>query len=161
MKKQIPYLILCDYSESLCDLSADHHVWICNSQNNDQQIQKVWAKKSEYSQGFGVTSFVISRDILDTFYEFLGTVDEHHSGDGIEYEQWHTINVLGITEELVLKTKIEEALNSQVSISPVDKGIAITRQLRILKNQCDCLELLSLCRCYETLQLLQSQYPLR
>ena len=111
-------------------LSADFHVWICNSPINTPKVKETWEKSPsvEYSQGKGVTSFDLSGSPLETFYEFLPTLDEHHSGDGMEFLEWSKINVLGISESLVSLENIEKELGFKVSIQSSTGMFIITRQ---------------------------------
>jgi hypothetical protein len=84
------------FGGDLWELSRGAHVWICNSPENDPRIDAVWAPETEeYSELMGVTSFALGGDVAQTFYSFLGTIEDHH-GEHAAAEPWSAIHVLGL-----------------------------------------------------------------
>jgi hypothetical protein len=69
----------------------------------------------------------LSSNIEDDFYKFLGTIDEHHSGDYPDIEPWEYIAVWGIDFSCVSKTIAEKWLDTIVCIDEREDHFLITR----------------------------------
>ena len=129
---EVHFILDPTYSGDLWSLSRRAHVWICNSPENDGQIKQVGDAESEgYSPLRGVSSFRMGDDVLATFYNFLGTIDEHHD----EYwapTPWSTIHVVGLSPKDVSKDRVLEELSADaVSIEPGEGAFTIRRSEQV------------------------------
>lgn len=131
MKEQVVLFILDEgFEGDLHVLSRTQHVWICESEANMPLIEAVWERgREECSQQRGVTSFRRSGSRLDTFYSFLSTIDEHHSGDGIHLAPWSQLTVLGVQASEVETEKIKAELRCECRVSAGEDSELIIKRL--------------------------------
>ncbi len=106
---EVYFILDKEWNGNLYQTSRNRHVWICNSTKNDVQIKQVWELDNGVSINKGVTSFELNDDVIDEFYDFLPTIDEHHA-------QWKKIVVFGIPHIEINKTEIEKIMNCKVKI---------------------------------------------
>ena len=123
MKNQDVYLIFGDYAD-LCNLAYSHYMWVSNSQLNTPQIKSFWKLNKDYSQGHGIISFDEGG-----LSELLISINEHHSGDGIEYLKWLNILVYGIPLEKFEIKQLESLLDSELDFSASGAFVRLQRAI--------------------------------
>lgn len=116
------------FTGDLWSLSREAHVWLIESAHNKALAQAVWERETkEHSPLIGVTTFEGSDDPSETFYRFLGTIDDHHN----EYSAprpWDTIYVIGFPLERASQDRIAEELGvDSVRLDSQSSGFAIHR----------------------------------
>ena len=127
MKQIIKFILDENYSKDLWAESRTCHVWIVESENNTPKIKDVWERDDDYSQLKGVTSIANIKDKVETFYEYLDTIDMHHGGDYPDIEEWKIIKVMGLEMELIDKDRIENELETRVNIRKINDGFWIIK----------------------------------
>ena len=129
MTRHEVFFILGDFEGDLWRLSRAHHVWLVRSQHNTALAEAVWARESQgYSALCGVTVFDGTGDRTQEFYEFLGTIDEHH-GTYSAPVAWSAIHVRGVDTSDVDEGDTSSVLGGvAVQILPESGGFAIVRQ---------------------------------
>jgi hypothetical protein len=74
-----------------------------------------------------VSTFDSSEDLLDAFYRYLGTIDEHHSEFSAS-SAWDAIHVKGVEVERVDPDRVAEELGlDEVELEVEEAGFAIRR----------------------------------
>jgi hypothetical protein len=128
MSHEVFFILDACFPGDLWSLSRRGHVWLIGSPQNKDAAQAVWDRETgDYSPLQGVTTFDGSKDTAETFYSFLGTIDEHH-GEYSAPQPWDTIHVLGIPLDRVARAEITEALGiAAVVLDREAGGFAIRR----------------------------------
>jgi hypothetical protein len=116
------------FAGDLWSLSRDSHVWLIKSTCNEVAARLVWAREPDgHSPLRGVTTFDGGEDTSDSFYRFLGTMDEHH-GEYSAPEPWDTIHVIGFPLDRARPDRIADELGVEtVLLAPEGGGFAIRR----------------------------------
>lgn len=127
MKQHVYFIMDKKFIGDIWSLSRDRHIWICNSESNTPKIKAVWEKDKDYSQLKGVTSFDLSDNPLDCYYKFLGTINEHHSGDYPDIEPWDHIAVWGIELRCVSRSMVKKCLEVKVRFEEREDHFIIKR----------------------------------
>lgn len=129
MKQEIYFILDKNWKEDLYSLSRERHIWICQSEINSVQIKNVWEKdKGNYSQTKGVTAFELKDTIEKTFYDVLGSIDDHHHRYNFPDDgEWTKILVFGMDREIVDTTEIDDFLESKTSINVLDECFEIVK----------------------------------
>ncbi len=123
------YLVLDKkWKENLFTTSRNRHIWICNSEQNDIQIQETWKMDKEYNLNKGVTSFKIHDSLLNEFYNIIDQIQIHHCAGASNINEWKRIVVFGIDYNEIMKTEIEEILDSKVDIEKNENGFCIIKK---------------------------------
>ena len=99
MKHRVYFVLDTNFTDDLWLLSRTAHVWLIRSVHNEAAARTVWERgESIYSPLFGVTVFDASENTIETFYDLLGTIDQHH-GEYSTAEPWFSIHVAGLSLE--------------------------------------------------------------
>ncbi len=121
---EVYFILDKEWNGNLYQTSRSRHVWICNSIKNNAQIKQVWELDNSVCINKGVTSFELNDDVIDVFYDFLPTIDEHHA-------QWKRIVVFGIPHTEINKTEIEKIMNCKVKIICLENCFEIEKISKI------------------------------
>lgn len=124
MKERSIYVIFTSFKDNLWELSRSAHVWISDIEVNRPQIAQVWARDNTYSPNQGVTSFKPGSRAVDKLYELLTTIDEHHTGDGFD---WEEMVVQGVDFSEIDENKIQVTLDFKVEVTKEDDFIRIRK----------------------------------
>ncbi|MDH7447589.1 hypothetical protein [Aquimarina sp. 2201CG14-23] len=128
-KTEIYFVLDKNWEKDLYSLSQKHPIWICNSNANDIRIRDVWKKENgQYNPNRGVTSFEIKDTTENTFYDFLGIIDDHHQKGYSNIEEWNKISVFGIDFKKVGKIEIQEILGFDIEINVIDDCFEIIKK---------------------------------
>ncbi len=136
VKTEIYFILDKNWKGDIHGLSRKCPIWICKSKSNDVLINKVWEKdNSNYDPNRGVTSFEIKDTVENTFYNFLGIIDDHHQGGYSNIEEWNKIVVFGIDFKKVKKTEIEEILGFTITINVLNDCFEIIKEEKHFENR--------------------------
>ena len=127
MKQEVYFVLDKNWKRDLYNLSRERHIWICNSNSNNTQIDEVWKKDKGYNPNIGITSFEIKESIIDVFYDFLGIIDDHHQGGFSNVSEWKRIIVFGIDINEIDKIEIQEVLGFGVEIESLNDCFEIIK----------------------------------
>jgi hypothetical protein len=128
MSHNVYFILDRDFTGDLWSLSRNSHVWIIRSTCNEAATRLVWNRETDgHSPLQGVTTFDGAEDTSDSFYGYLGTIDDHH-GEYSAPEPWDTIHVIGFSLDSARPDRIAEALGVEsVLLDPEGGGFAIRR----------------------------------
>ncbi|MFD2562899.1 hypothetical protein [Aquimarina rubra] len=133
VKTEVYFILDKNWEKDLFSLSRKHPIWICNSKSNDVQINKSWKKNhSSFNPNKSVTSFEMNDTIENTFYNFLGIIDDHHKEGYSNILEWNKILVFGVDFKKVTKTEIEEVLGFPVTINSLDGSFEIIKEEKLI-----------------------------
>lgn len=114
MEKQEVILILNDYEGDVAELSKNKHVWINKSKRDLEKTTNL------YSQGSGITVFNGLESEIETFYDMLPTIIEHHSGDGSKYDCWNKITVIGLNLDKINMEQVKQSLDDEITFIKIN-----------------------------------------
>ena len=122
MSHKVFFILDPGFAGDLWSLSRASHVWLIKSPQNDAIARVVWDRETEErSPLWGVTTFDGTQDAMETFYSFLGTIDQHHD----EYsapEPWEAIHVIGFPMDSARLDRIAEELDVDAVVLNLEGG---------------------------------------
>ena len=122
MSHEVYFVLDRAFARDLWSLSRNSHVWLIQSPPNDAAARRVWDRETDgHSLLHGVTTFVGANDTSDSFYAFLGTIDEHH-GEHSATDPWDTIHVIGFPLESARPNRIAEELRVTIDVLQAEDG---------------------------------------
>jgi hypothetical protein len=132
MTHEVYFILDTRFQGDLWELSRSSHVWLVDSPANAILARAVWDRETDgYSPRRGVSTFTGSESAIESFYGFLGTIDEHHNEFSAS-SPWGAIHVKGVSlgevepdrvaEELGLDEAVLEAEGEGFAIRPRSLG---------------------------------------
>lgn len=128
MSHEVYFILDETFDADLWAPSRKTDVRVIKSPHNEAAARAVWEKESDaYSPLSGIATFDGSADVIRSFYDLLGTIDQHH-GNYSAQEPWSTIHVVGSPQDAARPDRIADELCVEaVSLEPEGGGCAIKR----------------------------------